>query len=79
MAATKTSRNDTPNTRDVSESKIARMKVGELRKELASRGVKGTADLKKPDLVKKLIKSETGGRKKASASRDDRRNTAEVN
>ena len=64
MAATKsaknpTSGNDTPNTPDVSESAIARMKVGELRRELDKRGVKDTADLKKPDLVKKLIKLET--------------------
>jgi predicted HTH domain antitoxin len=78
MAATKTSRNDTPNTGAVSESKIARMKVGELRKELANRGVKGTADLKKPDLVKKLIKAESGGRKKAASSRNDTRNTPDV-
>jgi hypothetical protein len=35
------------------------MKVGELRRELQGRGVKGTADLKKPELVKKLIKLET--------------------
>ena len=62
MAATKTSRNDTPNTPDVNESKIARMKVDDLRRELKARGVKGTADLKKPDLVKKLIKAETSGK-----------------
>src|SRR5689334_797172 len=82
VAATKnrTSRNDTPNTPDVSESKIARMKVDDLRRELKSRGVKGTADLKKPELVKKLIKAEvaasrsgagktaSGARKTASAS-----------
>ena len=63
MAATKTakgrtSRNDTPNTPDVSESKIARMKVDELRRALGRRGVKGTDDMKKPDLVTKLIKAE---------------------
>ena len=66
MAATKsaknpTSGNDTPNTPEVNESAIARMKVGELRRELQSRGVKGTDDLKKPELVKKLIKLETTG------------------
>jgi hypothetical protein len=59
MAATK-SRNDTPNTPAVSESRIARMKVDELRTQLARRGVKGTADLKKPELVKKLTQSLTG-------------------
>jgi hypothetical protein len=47
----------------VSESAIAAMKVGELRRELQNRGVKGTADLKKPELVKKLIKLETAGAK----------------
>jgi predicted HTH domain antitoxin len=49
--------NDTPNTPDVQESKIARMKVGDLRRELKDRGVKGTAELKKPELVKKMIKA----------------------
>ncbi len=68
MAATKnaknpTSGNDTPNTPGVRESAIAGMKVGELRRELRDRGVKGTADLKKPELVKKLIKLETAGSK----------------
>ena len=58
MAATRTSHNDTPNTPDVSESKIAAMKVDDLRRKLKARGVKGTEDLKKPDLVKKLIKAE---------------------
>lgn len=73
MAATKTakSRNDTPNTPDVSESKIARMKAGDLRRELKSRGVKGTDDLKKPELVKKMIKSEL----KASRDKDKKRNS----
>jgi hypothetical protein len=86
MAATKTaknqtSHNDTPNTPDVSESKIARMKVGELRRELTSRGVKGTEGLKKPELVNKLIKAEVrsakGGRKKPT-SRNNTPNTPEV-
>jgi hypothetical protein len=56
-AKNRTSRNDTPNTPDVSESKIARMKVAELRQELDKRGVRGVAELKKPDLVKKMIKA----------------------
>ena len=69
------SRNDTPNTPDVSESKIARMKVDELRRRLKDRGVKKTEDLKKPDLVKKLIKAEkkaasgaSGGKKSTPAA-----------
>ena len=63
MAATKsaknpTAHNDTPNTPDVRESAIAKMKVDELRRKLRGHGVKDTADLKKPELVKKLIKAE---------------------
>jgi hypothetical protein len=68
MAASKTSRNDTPNTPDVDESKIARMKVDDLRRALKARGVKGTADLKKPELVKKMIKASTSGSAKKSTS-----------
>jgi len=83
VAATKTaknptSRNDTPATPSVSESKIARMKVDELRRELTNHGVKGTADLKKPDLVKKLIKAATKSATKSSASRNDTPATPEV-
>jgi predicted HTH domain antitoxin len=79
MAATKTSRNDTPNTPNVSESKIARMKVDELRRALSKRGVKGTATLKKADLVKKLVKAERGGpKKKASTGRNETPNTPDV-
>jgi hypothetical protein len=71
-----TSGNDTPNTPGVSESAIAGMKVAELRRELRARGVKGTDDLKKPELVKRLIKLETteskssrsAGKKSTSAS-----------
>ena len=86
MAATKTvknrtSRNDTPNTPDVSESKIARMKVDELRRALKNRGVKGTEGLKKPDLVNKLIKAEARSSKsgrKNPTSRNDTPNTPEI-
>lgn len=68
MAATKTSRNDTPNTPNVSESKIARMKADDLRRKLKNRGVKGTGQMKKADLVKKMIKVATSGSKSGSAS-----------
>ena len=78
MAATKTSRNDTPNTPGVSESKIAGMKVDELRRRLRGHGVKGTGELKKPELVKKLIKAETSGARKKSAGRNDTPNTPDV-
>jgi hypothetical protein len=75
MAATKknpTSRNDTPNTPGVNESDIARLKVDVLRSRLKNHGVKGTADLKKPDLVKKLVKilvSGKAGTKSASSAK----------
>ena len=96
MAATKTaknrtSRNDTPNTPDVDESKIARMKASELRTRLARRGVKGTADMKMPELIDRVIKAElksakggkTAGRsaksgRKSATSRNDTPDTPEV-
>jgi hypothetical protein len=70
VAATRTAknrsgRNGAPDTPDVSESKIARMKVDELRRRLADHGVEDVAGLKKPDLVQKLVKAEAGGRKRA--------------
>jgi len=55
-----------PNTPDVSESAIAAMKVDDLRRRLRGRGVKGTGELKKPELVKKLIKLEVAGAKKSA-------------
>jgi hypothetical protein len=65
-----TARNDTPNTPDVSESAIAGLKADDLRRRLRAHGVKGTAELKKPDLVKRLIaiEVEAGGTKKAKKS-----------
>jgi len=74
VAATKsaknpTSHNDTPNTPKVREAAIAKMKVAELRQKLRGHGVKGTADLKKPELVKQLIKAEVAGTKKSTAKK----------
>lgn len=69
MAATKTSRNETPSTPDVAESKIARMKVGELRRRLRDHGVEPMDDMKKPELVKKLIKAEKSGAKKSASAK----------
>jgi hypothetical protein len=71
VAATKTAknptaRNDTPNTPDVSESAIAAMKADDLRRRLRSHGVKGTADLKKAELVRKLIEVEVGTTRKSA-------------
>ena len=54
-------RNETPNTPDVTESRIARTKVDELPR--VDRGVRGTADLMRPDLVKPpLAESRSGGK-----------------
>ncbi|MFF5079575.1 hypothetical protein ACFY36_21170 [Actinoplanes sp. NPDC000266] len=70
-----TSHNDTPNTPGVDESEIARLKVPQLRARLSAYGVKGTGDLKKPELVKKLIKTLTsasgssGGKSAASGGK----------
>ncbi|MBM0228185.1 MULTISPECIES: hypothetical protein [Micromonospora] len=49
--------NQTPNTPDISESEIARLKVDELRSRLRSHGVTDTADMHKDDLVKALVKN----------------------
>ncbi|XVV12207.1 hypothetical protein ACQP2X_46620 [Actinoplanes sp. CA-131856] len=80
MAATKTAkgRNDTPNTPDVSESKIARMKAADLRRELKSRGVKNTDDLKKPELVKKMVKAARRDAGKNPTRHNDTPNTPGV-
>jgi len=64
-----TSHNDTPNTPDVSESAIAEMKVGGLRRKLRGHGLKDTAELKKPELVKKLIKAEVAATKKSTTAK----------
>jgi hypothetical protein len=53
--------NQTPNTPDINESEIAALKVDELRNRLRGRGVTDTADMKKDELVKALIKSLRGG------------------
>src|SRR5689334_24400599 len=70
--------NDTPNTPGVSESKIARMKADDLRRELKKRGVKNTDELKKPELVKKMVKASLRETKKNPTSRNDTPNTPEV-
>ncbi|WP_091261492.1 SAP domain-containing protein [Micromonospora chaiyaphumensis] len=49
--------NQTPNTPDINESEIARLKVDELRSRLRARGVAGTSDMHKPELVEALVKS----------------------
>ncbi|MBM0257669.1 hypothetical protein [Micromonospora sp. 4G55] len=40
--------NQTPNTRDINESDIARLKVDQLRDRLRRRGITGTADSSTP-------------------------------
>ncbi|MEV0153012.1 hypothetical protein AB0H57_04630 [Micromonospora sp. NPDC050686] len=49
--------NQTPNTPDINESEIARLKVDELRERLRSRGVREAPDMHRDDLVKALVKS----------------------
>jgi preprotein translocase subunit SecD len=63
-----TSHNDTPNTPGVSETAIATMKADDLRRRLRGHGVKGTAELKKPELVRKLTKIEVGKAKKSASA-----------
>jgi hypothetical protein len=60
--------NQTPNTPDINESEIARLKVDELRDRLRSHGVTDTSDMKKDDLAKALIKAMKGGSGGSGAS-----------
>ncbi|MEW2332452.1 hypothetical protein AB0880_32190 [Micromonospora chersina] len=55
--------NQTPNTPDINESEIARLKVDQLRDRLRRRGITGTADMRKPDLVDALVQALREGRK----------------
>ncbi|GGR85197.1 hypothetical protein GCM10010169_31890 [Micromonospora fulviviridis] len=55
--------NQTPNTPEVNESEIARLKVDQLRDRLRRRGVTGTADMRKPELVDALVQALREGRK----------------
>ncbi|MET8838023.1 hypothetical protein ABZV78_29495 [Micromonospora sp. NPDC004540] len=55
--------NQTPNTPDINESEIARLKVDQLRDRLRRRGVTGTADMRKPELVDALVQALREGRK----------------
>ncbi|KAB1913431.1 hypothetical protein [Micromonospora sp. AMSO31t] len=55
--------NQTPDTPDINESEIARLKVDQLRDRLRRRGVTGTADMRKPELVDALIQALREGRK----------------
>ncbi|MFG2105809.1 SAP domain-containing protein [Micromonospora chersina] len=61
--------NQTPNTPDINESEIARLKVDQLRDRLRRRGVTGTADMRKDDLVKALVKAMKAGAKKSTSAR----------
>ena len=61
--------NQTPNTPDINESEIARLKVDQLRDRLRRRGVTGTAEMRKDDLVKALVKAMKDGAKKSTSTR----------
>jgi hypothetical protein len=54
--------NQTPDTPEVNESEIARLKVDQLRDRLRRRGITGTADMRKPELVDALIRALREGR-----------------
>ncbi|NLU77190.1 hypothetical protein HCA58_02030 [Micromonospora sp. HNM0581] len=51
----------TPNTPRISESEIARMRVDDLRGQLRRHGVSGISALRKPELVKTLVKTLRAG------------------
>ncbi|MGC4856093.1 hypothetical protein ACLQ24_22550 [Micromonospora sp. DT4] len=58
--ATRTRRqagNQSPATPGISESEISRMRVDDIRGQLRKRGVSGISALRKPDLVKQLVRS----------------------
>ncbi|SCG78056.1 hypothetical protein [Micromonospora rifamycinica] len=58
--ATSTTRrtgNRTPNTPGISEAEISRMKVEDLRGQLRRRGISGISALRKPELVKTLVRT----------------------
>ncbi|MCM0673819.1 hypothetical protein NCC78_03740 [Micromonospora phytophila] len=55
--------NQTPNTPEINESEIARLKVDQLRDRLRRRGITGTADMRKDELVDALITALRDGRK----------------
>jgi hypothetical protein len=59
--------NRTPNTPEVSESAIARMRVDELRGQLRKRGVTGTSTLRKDELVQTLVKTLRAERRRGAA------------
>jgi hypothetical protein len=58
--ATKARAGNRPGTPDISESKIYRMRVDEIRDQLRRRGVTGTSGQRKDELVKSLIKAMKG-------------------
>ena len=64
--------NQTPNTPDVSETKLRSMKVDELRKEAREDHIAGASDMHKEELVKAVAKARQedhdGGRKEGSRS-----------
>ncbi|PNH83002.1 hypothetical protein CXZ05_13540 [Arthrobacter sp. AFG20] len=55
--------NDTPNTPDVSETELRKMKVDELRQEAREENIAGASGMRKEDLVKEVVnaRSKAGG------------------
>ncbi|MEV0152791.1 hypothetical protein AB0H57_03490 [Micromonospora sp. NPDC050686] len=61
--------NQTPNTPNISESEISRMKVDDIRGQLRRRGVAGISGLRKPELVKTLAQTMRTERRSGGAAR----------
>ena len=65
--------NSTPDTPDVSETKLAALKMDELRRHARKLGIDGADELHKPELLAKLKDHHTtdsGGRRASSATRN---------
>ncbi|MGK5443376.1 hypothetical protein ACSNN7_16385 [Micromonospora sp. URMC 105] len=73
--------NQTPNTPEINESEIARLKVDQLRDRLRRRGITGTADMRKDELVETLITALREGRKttRSGTGRTSRSDSARSN
>ncbi|MEU1887752.1 hypothetical protein ABZ491_20025 [Micromonospora rifamycinica] len=56
-STTRRSGNRTPGTPGISEAEISRMKVDDLRGQLRRRGISGISALRKPELVKTLVRT----------------------
>jgi hypothetical protein len=63
--------NQTPNTPDVSESELRRMKVDELRDEAREEGVTGASGMRKEELVQAVAEERSGDGGRDEGGEDD--------